>query len=145
MKVLFFNYEYPPLGGGAGNATYYIMQEFSKIPELEIDLVTASIDKAYHLEKVGQNIRIHRIPIGKNAANLHYQTQKELLVYAIKATIFSRKLIKKNKYDLTHSFFTVPCGQVSWVLKKIYKFLWQYLFTGCRDVWASPSKVQLGA
>lgn len=121
MKVLFFNYEYPPLGGGAGNATSYIMKEFSSFPGLEIDLITSSIDKEYHLEKVGSNIRIHRIPIGKNPQNLHYQSQKELMVYAVKAYFFARKLMKKNKYDLTHSFFTVPCGQVSWILKKMHK------------------------
>ena len=56
MRVLFFNYEYPPLGGGAANATAYILREFSKISGLELDLITSSIDSEYHLEKVGDNI-----------------------------------------------------------------------------------------
>ena len=121
MKVLFFNYEYPPLGGGAANATAYILGEYSKIPDLEVDLVTSSIDSQYHLEKIGERISIHRIPIGKNENNLHYQSQKELLIYAWKAYFFAKKLIKKNEYDLSHSFFTVPCGFVSYLLKKKYK------------------------
>ena len=29
-RVLILNYEFPPLGGGAGNATYYLLTEFSK-------------------------------------------------------------------------------------------------------------------
>ena len=120
MKVLFFNYEYPPLGGGAANATAYILEEYSKIPDLSVDLITSSIDSEYHLEKVANNISIHKLPIGKNKNNLHYQSQKELLTYAWKAYFFAKKLIKKNKYDLSHSFFTVPCGFVSFLIKKEY-------------------------
>lgn len=120
MRVLFLNYEYPPLGGGAANATAYILREFSKIPGLVVDLVTSSASERYELEKVGENIKIHKLPIGKNEKNLHFQSQKNLLVYAWKAYFYSRKLIRANKYDLTHSFFTVPCGFVSFLLKKKY-------------------------
>lgn len=121
MRVLFLNYEYPPLGGGAGNATFYLLREFAKIPDLEVDLVTSSIDNRYHLEKMGENVTIHKLPIGKNPKNLHFQSQKDLLVYSWKAYWFARKLLKKNKYDLTHSFFTVPCGFLSLVFKFSYK------------------------
>ncbi len=121
MRVLFFNYEYPPLGGGAGNATFYLLREFSKIPELKIDLVTSSIDSAYHLETIGERIKIHRLPIGKNRKNFHFQSQRDLLVYAWKAFWFARKLIRKNKYDLSHSFFTVPCGFLSLLFRRQYK------------------------
>lgn len=121
MKILFFNYEYPPLGGGAANATAYLLKEYSRKPELNVDLVTSSIDSQYHLEKIGDNISIHRLPIGKNKDNLHYQSQKDLLVYSWKAYFFARKLVKKNKYDLSHSFFTVPCGFVSMLLKNKFQ------------------------
>lgn len=121
MRIIFFNYEYPPLGGGAANATAYILEEYSKISGLEVDLVTSSIDDEYHLERIGGNISIHRLPIGKDSSNLHYQSQKELLTYAWKAYFFSKKLIRENKYDLCHSFFTVPCGFISFLLYKKYK------------------------
>jgi L-malate glycosyltransferase len=121
MKVLFLNYEYPPLGGGAANATAYLLQEYSKIPDLEVDLITSSIDQDYHLDKVGKNIRIHRLPIGKNKNNLHFQSQKDLLIYSWKAFWFSRKLLKEKRFDLSHSFFTVPCGFLSFLLFKSQK------------------------
>ena len=117
MRVLFFNYEYPPLGGGAANATFYILQEYAKLPGLKVDLVTSSIDSEYHLERIGDNIVVHRLPIGKNKTNLHFQSQKELIVYSWKAYFFAWKLIRKNKYALTHSFFSVPCGFLSTVIK----------------------------
>lgn len=117
MKILFFNYEYPPLGGGAGNAASYILREFSKIQDLEVDLITSSIDSDYHLERIGETVKIHRLPIGKNKSNFHYQSQKDLIVYAWKAYFFSRKLLRQNRYDLTHSFFAVPCGFLSLLIK----------------------------
>ncbi|KKR22162.1 MAG: Glycosyl transferase group 1 [Candidatus Moranbacteria bacterium GW2011_GWA2_39_41] len=120
MKILFFNYEYPPLGGGAANATAYILAEFSKIPDLEVDLVTSSIDEKYHLDEISGKIRVHRLPIGKNSTNLHFQSQKDLLVYSWKAYQFSKELIATNKYDLTHSFFSIPCGFLSMLLKRKY-------------------------
>lgn len=122
MKVLFLNYEYPPLGGGAANATKCILQEFSKMADLEVDLVTSSIDGKYHAEKIGENITLHRLLIGKNEKNLHFQSQRDLLSYSWRAYFFSRKLIKDAKksnqpYSLTHAFFTVPCGFLSMLLK----------------------------
>ncbi len=120
MKVLFFNYEYPPLGGGAANATAYILGEFAKIPNLEVDLVTSSFDEEFHLDEIGEKIRVYRLPIGKNSSNIHFQSQKDLLTYSWKAYQFSKKLIKENKYDLTHSFFSIPCGFLSMLLKRRY-------------------------
>ncbi|MFZ5982508.1 MAG: glycosyltransferase [Patescibacteria group bacterium] len=117
MKILFLNYEYPPLGGGAGNANKYIFGEFQKIPDLEVDFITSSPEKAGSEEKLGKNITIHRVDIGKDPKNLHYQSQKDLLAYAFRAFFLARKLAKKNHYDLSHSFFTVPCGFISLCLK----------------------------
>lgn len=113
MRILFFNYEYPPLGGGAGNASFYLLKEFSKLPEIEISLITSSIDGQYHLEKVGENIEIHRLPIGKKNSNMHFQTNRELLIYSWKAFWFSKKLMKKQKFDLALAFFGIPCGYLA--------------------------------
>lgn len=115
MRLIFFNYEYPPLGGGAGNAAACLLKEYSKISDLEVDFVTSGISNKYELEKIGKNVRVHKLPIGKNSKNLHFQSQKDLLIYAWKAFWFSKKLFKEKKYDLTHSFFTVPCGFLSLV------------------------------
>lgn len=117
MRILFFNYEFPPLGGGAGNASFYMLKEYAKMSGVEVDFVTASFDEQLHLEKLGENISIHRLPIGKNEENIHFQSKQELLRYAWQSYKYSRRLAKEKKYDLSHSFFTVPCGFVSFLLK----------------------------
>ena len=114
IRVLFFNYEYPPLGGGAANATRYIFEKWSDVENLEIDLITSGIEKKYQKETLGKNITIHRLPIGKDPSKLHYQSQKDLIIYAWKAFFLARKLTKEKSFDLSHSFFSVPCGFLSW-------------------------------
>lgn len=118
MRILFLNYEYPPLGGGAANATAYILEEFSKIDDLEVELVTSSTDDQYHCDCINNRVRIHRLPIGKNAQTLHFQSVKDLIVYTWKSWRFSRLLLKQKSFDITQAFFTVPCGLVAWQLKR---------------------------
>jgi len=116
LRILMLNYEFPPLGGGAGNATYYILKEFSKNKDLEIDLVTSSVNN-FRIEKFSKNITIHYFEIGKKG-NLHYQTNKDLLKYSWKAYSYAKELIKKNNYHLCHAFFGIPCGYIAMKLKK---------------------------
>ena len=117
-RILMLNYEFPPLGGGAGNATYYILKELSKLKDLEIDLVTSSIDK-FRVEKFSKNITIYFLDIGKKG-NLHYQSNKDLLSYSWKAWEYSNLLLEKKKFDLCHAFFGIPCGYLAMKLKKKY-------------------------
>ena len=111
MRILMLNYEFPPLGGGAGNATYYLLKEFAKNKNLHIDLVTSSTEK-FRIEQFSDNIKIFFLDIGKNN-NLHHQTNLDLLKYSWKAYIFSKKLLSKKRCDLAHAFFGIPCGYIA--------------------------------
>lgn len=114
MRILFFNYEYPPLGGGAGNATQYLMREFEGREDLEIDVLTSSSDNSFRVEKLNGNVSLYKLAIGDKRGNLKHQSQKDLLTYTWKAFWFARRLMREKKYDLSHAFFTVPCGALSW-------------------------------
>ncbi len=118
-NILMLNYEFPPLGGGAGNANYYLLKELSRYPDLHIDLITSSAD-IFRIEKFSNNISIHFMDIYKNNKNLHYQSNKDLLVYTVKAYLYAKKLKKHNKYELCHAFFGVPCGFIAMLLKIPY-------------------------
>jgi glycosyltransferase involved in cell wall biosynthesis len=115
-KILMLNYEFPPLGGGAGNATKYLLKEFSKDKNIEVDLITSSTGK-YRKEKFADNINIYFLDIGKNGG-FHNQSQKDLLKFSWKAYKFSKKLFQKTHYNLIHAFFSVPCGFIAMLLKK---------------------------
>lgn len=112
------NYEFPPLGGGAATATFNLLKELAKEEDCFVDLVTSSSGK-HTEEQFSQNIRIFYLDIGKNG-NVHQQTNRDLLLYAWKSWNFARKLKEKNKYDLVHAFFGIPCGFVAMFLRIPY-------------------------
>jgi len=125
MKVLFLNYEYPPLGGGAGNATKFLLQEYTKKENLSIDLVTSAISGDFVEMHTEKDVNVFRLPVGKDGKNLQKQSQIELLRYAWTAYWFARNRIKNGEqYDVIHAFFSVPCGvmalALSWEFKVPY-------------------------
>lgn len=112
------NYEFPPLGGGAANACCYLLKELAEKTSHEVDLVTSSVDE-FKIDNFSDNISVHYLDINKKE-NFHYQTNKNLLSYSLKAFRYSKKLIKKKKYDLIHAFFGIPCGFIAMKLKLPY-------------------------
>jgi len=121
MRALLLNSEYPPLGAGAGVACQLLIKDLKNQPELEIDLITASPTNQFEATHTG-NLRIFKLPVGKNIgrnpAAAHHQSIKDLLTYFIQALRFSWKLTAREKYDLSHSFFTFPGGAISLILQK---------------------------
>lgn len=123
MKLLFLNYEYPPLGAGAANATACILEEWACDESLEVHLVTSSVTSHLEHVRLGGHVYVHRLPIGKNAKNLHHQSLKDIVVYSAKAWWFSRKLLREAEvpFDTALAFFGVPCGFIAWLLKWQFK------------------------
>lgn len=130
MKVLFLNYEYPPLGGGASVATEAILREWAahstgsgstEASNTEVHLVTAAVGSEYERVHVGGQVYVHRVPIGKDPSKLHSQSLRDILVYTVKSWFFLQSFIreenKKQRFDITLAFFTIPCGFVAYLLK----------------------------
>ena len=115
IKVLMLNYEFPPLGGGAGNANYYLLKEFSNQAGITVDLVTSSTGSG-RTEQFADNITVHYLDIGKRNENLHYQSGKDILSYAYNAFRYARRLQRDNYYNLCHAYFGIPCGFIAMLL-----------------------------
>ena len=124
MKILFLNYEYPPLGGGASVATEALLKEWATTPDMEVHLVTAAVGNTLEESVVGGNVHVHRLPIGKNPKRLHSQSLRDIFVYTFKSWFFLQSFIreenKKGKFDVTLAFFTVPCGFIAYLVKLFY-------------------------
>ncbi len=124
MKVLFLNYEYPPLGGGASVATEAILREWAKDSSIEVHLVTAAVGGVREHIRVGGEVYVHRLPIGKNPEKLHSQSLKDILIYSLQAAFFLWRFLrletKKQPFDVTLAFFTVPCGFLAYLVKLVY-------------------------
>lgn len=108
MNILMLNYEFPPIGGGAGKVHLNILRQYAKRNDLSIDVLTSAPQPENQIIKLYDNINIHKIGVHKK--NLHYWRKIEILEWVIKAGVYYKKLIKNKKYDLVHSFFGFPTG-----------------------------------
>jgi L-malate glycosyltransferase len=117
MRILLLNYEYPPLGGGAAQATECMVRAFMALdPDLELDIVAAS-PGAFREERLSRNIRLFRLDVGKKG-EAHYQHAMELVRYTLKARAKAGTLMRERPYDLVHAFFAAPTGMVAYSLRK---------------------------
>ena len=118
-KILMFNNEFPPLGGGTGTVNLELFKIFKNYPNIKIDLISSASGKKSEIEHFSKNIRIFKIPVGKK--NIHHASNIELIKYAFKSVFAAQKLHKKVKYDITFVWTTVPAGLPAFILKIIKK------------------------
>ncbi len=120
MKILILNYEFPPLWWWAANATLYLLKEFAQNKDLQITLVTSSTWD-YREEQFADNIKIYYLDVGKKWWNIHNQSIKDLLTYSIKTYFLAPQIIKKEKIDIIHAFFSSPCWYIAMQMKNRFK------------------------
>lgn len=116
MHILLLNSEYPPIGGGAGNASAHLSQALTTMGA-RVTLVTAHFGNLPHYEK--QNGReIYRIPALRRRPDR--SGPLEQIAFIVSASFWTLSRVPRLKPDVTLAFFGVPSGAVAWVLKKIY-------------------------
>lgn len=129
MRILMLNTEYPPLGGGQGNANKALFDEYIKYGDcINIDIVTASVS-SFRIEcyPIGN---IYYLDIGKNGKNCHFQSSKNLIFYSYQSYLYSKKLIKTNKYDLLVAWSGIPTGFITMLLSRKYNIPYIVLLRG---------------
>ncbi len=116
MKVLMLNYEYPPLGGGQGNANKYIFDEFNtQHAGIRIDIITSSVDKEYTEQfEIGT---IRYLNIGKKNQNIQSQNMRDLFISSHKTFWAALGAMKKTKYDVVVAWSGIPAGFIAMFLK----------------------------
>ncbi|NLZ03689.1 MAG: glycosyltransferase family 4 protein [Phycisphaerae bacterium] len=108
MKLLMLNYEFPPIGGGGGQAHHALLKEFAGRPDLTVDVLTSAPKPGFFLDQFADNIRVHKVGIRKK--ELHFWRRSEVLAWLLKARPHYRRLLRENTYDLVHAFFGFPTG-----------------------------------
>lgn len=113
MKILMLNYEFPPIGGGAGRAHKAILGELAHDRDITIDVLTSAPLEQAGTEHLNDRITIEKIGISKK--NLHHWRHSEILIWLYKASVRYGELLRKNNYDLIHIFFGLPTGLICWL------------------------------
>lgn len=117
MHILIINSEYPPIGGGAGNASAHIARCLAWMG-YEITIVTSRFGKLPYKEQNG-GVTVYRIP----ALRLRQDrsTAIEQIIFIIAASIWTQGWIPKFKPHVSLAFFGIPSGAVTWMIKRIHK------------------------
>ena len=111
------NNEFPPLGGGTGTVNQAILNNLIDSPELDIDLITSSPENIYESETFSERITIYKVPV--NRFNIHHASNKELILYAIRAFSYGYRKHRQRKYDMCLAWSAVPAGATAFGLKLI--------------------------
>ncbi|MHC4396444.1 MAG: glycosyltransferase family 4 protein [Planctomycetota bacterium] len=102
------NYEFPPIGGGAGQAHQSLLRQYAQTGKLKIDVLTSAPKPGFFEEKFSENIIIYKVGVHKKS--LHYWRKIEVIEWLLKSRSHYRRVLQDTDYDLVHSFFGFPSG-----------------------------------
>jgi len=108
MNILMLNYEFPPIGGGAGQAHLSILKKYAQDSELKVDVLTSAPMPGFFAESLADNVHIYKVGVHKK--NLHHWHKMEVVEWLAKSRSYYRALLRDNHYDLVHAFFGFPTG-----------------------------------
>ena len=100
------NYEFPPIGGGAGNAHLCLLRQYADNSDMRIDVLTSAPKPGLFTESFSKNITIYKVGLHKK--DLHFWRRVEVVEWLLKARPHYRRLLRENDYDLVHAFFGFP-------------------------------------
>ncbi len=109
MRLLFINYEFPPVGGGAAYASLAAARELVSMGH-EVHFLTAGSPTGLLGEEV-DGIRVHRVRAHRSG--VHEAGLIGAATFIVSAAIRMRSLLLEHDYDVCHYYFGLPTGLLS--------------------------------
>lgn len=137
MKILILNYEYPPLGGGAGIVSQHLANGFVELGHQVVVLTTWFSGEPEYLAQ--DNLIIIRLKSERKHA--YESNPKEMFSWIKYALKYSNNHIEDFMFDITLANFTLPGGAVAAYLKRKFKIPFVILSHGHDIPWFSPKQM----
>lgn len=115
MNLLILSHEYPPIGGGGGNACYFLAREFARTGS-RVTVLTAQFGGKKEQEVTKDGVRICRVPCRRT--KMETSSLMEMASYLIHAWKRAVRMVRTELFDICLVFFGVPSGPIAWYLKK---------------------------
>jgi glycosyltransferase involved in cell wall biosynthesis len=129
MRLLLFNYEYPPVGGGGGWVTHFLAREYARRGH-EVLVLTSAYADLPRRETV-DGYAVERVPAVRKNPNVAQVT--EMLSYALSSSRVGMRRAREFRPDAAQVFFGIPSGLGAYLLRRRYGVPY-VVFLGGRDV-----------
>jgi glycosyltransferase involved in cell wall biosynthesis len=116
MKILFCNYEYPPLGGGGGVVMAALARELGRRHEVTV-LTSRALDLP--AESIDRGVRVVRVPV-LFRRELAVANFPSMFAYLPAALLRGLGLRRAGAFDVINTHFVVPTGPVGHMLARLY-------------------------
>ena len=114
-RLLLVNYEYPPLGGGAGTATAGLARAFTELG-CEVVVLTSRF-RGQPAREESSGFTIVRVPVLRR--RLDRCNPVEMLTFLVSACIGALRVTRAWRPDVTIAFFGIPSGPVGLLLRRV--------------------------
>ncbi len=116
MKILLLNSEFPPIGGGAGNASANIARHLVAGGH-EVVVITVRHANLPH-EENWLGVRIVRVPALRK--RMDRSGLLEQISYILVGSMWAGRVIKTFSAQVVLAFFGVPAGPIAWLMRKLH-------------------------
>lgn len=114
-RLLLINYEFPPLGGGAANATANTARELAALG-VEVRVLTSAFAGLPRLEE-RDGYTIHRIATLRRARDR--SSVAEMLAFLMMSLVEAPRLALGWRPDAVIAYFGLPCGPAAWLAGRL--------------------------
>jgi len=114
-RILLINYEYPPIGGGAGTATAGMARALASMGH-DVVVLTSRFGDQPRLQQ-SHGLTIRRVPVVRRRADRC--TAFEMLTFMISASFEVLRFTEEWTPDVSIAFFGIPGGPVAWTLRLV--------------------------
>lgn len=112
LRILSLNYEFPPIGGGGGNAHRHLLREYTHFDDLDVSLLSITNRPEPIHDAYSANVNLYLLPLKKK--NLLFWRRREIVQYLAMHYGFLREFLKTRSFDLCHAFFGFPSGLLAY-------------------------------
>ncbi|MBI4577604.1 MAG: glycosyltransferase [Planctomycetes bacterium] len=113
-RVLILNYEYPPLGGGAGRAAALLARELARMGH-DVRVLTGRASGLPALDQDGR-VQVERVFCLRRRRDRAGVLQ--MLAWCLLGAVAAWRMARRWRPDAAVAFFGVPGGPVAWVLRR---------------------------
>jgi glycosyltransferase involved in cell wall biosynthesis len=110
MNLLLINYEFPPVGGGAANATWELARALLQLGHHPIVLTARFRDRNPAAKPAG--VTLIEVPALRRRREAC--TPFEMATFAVSASLRVRRILRRERIDGMIAFFSIPCAPIAW-------------------------------